>query len=44
MLNANEFEYKAGKDSNLKFQEYDITFDKLTKDEKSLSHEIERLK
>ena len=44
MFNANEFEYKAGKDSNLKFQEYDITFDKLTKDEKSLSHEIERLK
>lgn len=44
MFKANEYEYMQGKDGNLKFQELEITLNKLVQDEKSVSYEIDRLK
>lgn len=44
MFKANEYEYVNGKDNNLKAQEYEITLNKLTQDEKSVTYEIDRLK
>lgn len=44
MFKGNEFEYKSGKENSLKFQELEITLNKLTQDDQSVSYEIERLK
>lgn len=44
MFKGNEYEYQAGKENSLKCQEYEITLNKLTQDEQSVSYEIDRLK
>lgn len=44
MFKGNEFEYKSGKENSLKFQELEITLNKLMQDDQSVSYEIERLK